>query len=242
METLNFDRGNYQVKTCTIGDRSVTFRAFLGLDYCEKPVDPIQKLNLFVPECFYHGGSVNGYTLETAPIFLPNTVGGYMPGPADEPGFDTHNAQINTLFLALEHGYVAASPGIRGRTSGKRSTEFFEGGKSDFMGADTGNMTGRAPALIVDLKAVIRYLRHNRDVIPGDVEKIVTNGTSAGGALSALAGATGNSPDYAPYLPPSVRRRSGTTFLRPAVTVRFIIWKTPTPPMSGCSAGRTPTI
>ena len=200
METLNFDGENYQVKTCTIGNRSVTYRAFLGLDYCAKPVDPIQKLNLFVPERFYHGESVNGYALETAPIFIPNTVGGYMPGPADEPGIDSHNGQINTLFLALEHGYVAASPGIRGRTSGKRSTEFFEGGKSDFMGTDTGKMVGRAPALIVDLKAAIRYLRRNRDMIPGDVEKIVTNGTSAGGALSALAGATGNSSDYEPYL------------------------------------------
>ncbi len=55
-------------------------------------------------------------------------------------------------------------------------------------------------ALIVDMKAVVRYLRHNKGIVPGDVERIVTNGTSAGGALSALAGATGNSPDYVPYL------------------------------------------
>ena len=200
MDTLRFNAADYQVKTCTIGERSVTYRAFPGLEYCANPVDSIQKLNLFVPERFYQGESVNGWTLQTAPIFMPNTVGGYMPGPADEPGTDSHNGQINTLFLALEHGYVAASPGVRGRTSGKRSTEFFEGGKADFLGTDTGRMTGRAPALIVDLKAAVRYLRHNRDVIPGDTEKIITNGTSAGGALSALAGASGNSPDYAPYL------------------------------------------
>jgi hypothetical protein len=31
-------------------------------------------------------------------------------------------------------------------------------------------------------------------------EKIISNGTSAGGALSALLGATGNNPDYEPYL------------------------------------------
>lgn len=53
-------------------------------------------------------------------------------------------------------------------------------------------------ALIVDMKAVVRYL--HKGIVPGDVERIVTNGTSAGGALSALAGATGNSPDYVPYL------------------------------------------
>ena len=60
--------------------------------------------------------------------------------------------------------------------------------------------TGRAPAIIVDMKAAIRYMRYNADVIPGDVEKIITNGTSAGGALSALAGASGNAKEYEPYL------------------------------------------
>lgn len=61
-------------------------------------------------------------------------------------------------------------------------------------------LTGRAPAIIVDMKAAIRYMRYNADVIPGDVEKIITNGTSAGGALSALAGASGNAKEYESYL------------------------------------------
>ena len=43
-------------------------------------------------------------------------------------------------------------------------------------------------------------MRHNAKTVPGDVEKIITNGTSAGGALSALAGATGNAKEYEPYL------------------------------------------
>ena len=50
------------------------------------------------------------------------------------------------------------------------------------------------------MKAIIRFLRHNSDVLPGNVERIITNGTSAGGALSALAGSTGNDPSYEPYL------------------------------------------
>lgn len=29
---------------------------------------------------------MNGCDLLSAPVFMPNTVGGYMPGPADEPG------------------------------------------------------------------------------------------------------------------------------------------------------------
>ena len=38
------------------------------------------------PEEFYEKGEVNGYTLKTVPIFMPNSVGGYMAGLASEPG------------------------------------------------------------------------------------------------------------------------------------------------------------
>lgn len=198
-DTLYFDKDRYEIKTCELDGSSIRYRAYMGLDYCEKPVDDIQKLNLFVPEVYYQGGELNGYSLTTAPIFMPNTVGGYMPGPTDEPGLDRHG-HANSIFKALEHGYVVAAAGVRGRTTGKRSTEFFEGSKAEISGTETGKMVGKAPALIVDMKAVVRYLRHNKDVIPGDTEHIITNGTSAGGALSAMTGATGNSPDYAPYL------------------------------------------
>ena len=43
-------------------------------------------------------------------------------------------------------------------------------------------------------------MRHNAGKLPGDTEKIISNGTSAGGALSTLIGATGDSKDYEPYL------------------------------------------
>jgi acetyl esterase/lipase len=60
--------------------------------------------------------------------------------------------------------------------------------------------TGRAPAAILDLKAAIRYLRQFDDVMPGDAERIITDGTSAGGAMSSLMGATGKNPAYEPLL------------------------------------------
>lgn len=63
-----------------------------------------------------------------------------------------------------------------------------------------GKLIGTAPAVICDYKAAVRWLRHNRDLIPGDTEKIITNGTSAGGAISSVMGATGNHPDYEPFL------------------------------------------
>ena len=49
---------------------------------------------------------------------------------------------------------------------------------------------------MLDLKAAIRYLKFNDDLILGNAKKIITDGTSAGGAMSALLGSTGNHPDY----------------------------------------------
>lgn len=88
------------------------------------------------------------------------------------------------LGLALAAGMVVVMPGTRGR------------GLKD----EKGNMLGKAPASIVDFKAAVRYLRHNKDLIPGNKEQIISHGLSAGGAMSALLGASGNYPEYEPYL------------------------------------------
>ena len=198
-DKLRFDENNYEMKTCTLDGRTITYRAYMGINYCENPVDEIQKMNIYVPQDFYEKETVNGYTIKTVPIFMPNTVGGYMEGPADEPGKNFLGI-INATFEALDHGYVVACAGIRGRNTGMVSKEFFVGANAGNDKKENGKLVGRAPALVVDMKAAIRYLRHNKDVIPGDVEKIITSGTSAGGALSAITGASGNSKDYEPYL------------------------------------------
>ncbi len=199
MSNLKFNPDKYEIKTCELDGQKITYRAYEEIEYCENPVDEVQKLNIFVPEEFYEKDEVNGYTLKTVPIFMPNSVGGYMAGPASEPGKNFLGI-INAEFEALKHGYVVACAGIRGRNSGMATKEFFVGGNADSNSTGSDKLVGRAPALIVDMKAAIRYLRHNKDVIPGDVEKIITSGTSAGGALSALTGATGNCEDYEPFL------------------------------------------
>ena len=200
-DTLRFDPERYESKTFEAGGVRAACRAFEGIEYCARPVSSIQKLNIYVPERYYGGEAINGYTLETAPIFMPNTVGGYMQGPAMTPGIDRFSGQVNSALRALEHGYVVACAGIRGRNTGMKSDEFFVGGNAGVAEvSELGDLTGRAPALAVDMKAAVRYLRRNADVIPGDPERIVTNGTSAGGALSAITGATGNSADYQPFL------------------------------------------
>lgn len=181
---LSFKEEDYTVETLEMDGRTLIYRAFEHIPYVRRPVDErLQTLNIFVPEVFYEGGSIEGYDLKTAPIFLPNTVGGYMPGPSERPGRDMMG-RVNAIFEALLHGYVVVSPGVRGR------------GMKDKLG----RYIGMAPAAICDLKAAVRFLRHYADQIPGDVEKIISNGTSAGGALSSLLGATGNHPDYELFL------------------------------------------
>lgn len=184
IDILKFDPACGTTETVELDGLSVTFRAYEGIPYVTNPVDAeMQKLNLFVPEAFYAGESINGYDLHSAPIFVPNTVGGYRPGPVDRPGLD-RQGRVNAIFHALNHGYVVVAPGLRG---------------NGMTGAE-GKYIGCAPAVICDYKAVVRWLRHNRETVPGDVEKIITNGTSAGGAISSVMGATGNHPDYEPYL------------------------------------------
>lgn len=181
---LQFDKENYEVKTMELEGKTLQYRAFEHISYVEKPVaEEMQVLNIFVPEKFYAGESINGYNLENAPIFMPNTAGGYMPGPCDVPGIGREGG-LNAIFEGLLHGYVVVSPGIRGGE----------------MKNEEGKFIGMAPAALCDYKAAVRYLRYNKENIPGDTEKIISNGTSAGGAMSSLLGATGNHPDYEPYL------------------------------------------
>lgn len=174
---LCFPSDRFTVQTFQVDGQAFSIRAWEDLFYCTHPTDDVQRLNLYAPECYFQQDALNGYTAKSAPIFMPNLVGGYMPGRPGKPELH-ENGQPNTILAALRHGYVVACPGIRGRTS----------------------QVGKAPALIADLKAVVRYLRHHRDLIPGNTERIITSGTSAGGALSALAGASGNQPAYQPYL------------------------------------------
>ena len=178
--SLDFAADKYEAKTAQVNGATIHYRAYEGIPYVSKPVEPeYQQINIYIPEAYYEGGSINGFTKDTAPIFFPNNVGGYMPGEAGQPETDSRdNGKPNAIAVALSQGYVVASPGARGRTEAN----------------------GRAPAAIVDLKAAVRYLKANDAKMAGDARKIISNGTSAGGALSALLGTSGNAREYAPYL------------------------------------------
>lgn len=184
--SLALDTSDYTVDTMQYRGQKVVFRSYENRVYVAHPVDAAyESMNIYVPEDYFDGKTIHGYTAATAPIFLPNSVGGYMPGKAGTPlEEDRMSGGPNAILTALAYGYVVAAPGARGRTNE----------------AADGTYTGKAPALLVDMKAAVRYLRYNKGRIPGNTDKIISNGTSAGGALSALLGATGNSPDYEPYL------------------------------------------
>ena len=179
-DSITMPPGNRVSQTMLAGDKLVTFMSWLEIPYVKNPVEPdYQKLNIYVPIEYLSGGTVNGYTAKTAPIMMPNGVGGYMPGRQFIPANDSRHGTPNVALYALSKGYVVVTPAIRGRTL----------------------ENGKAPALIVDYKAAVRWLRHNKDKLPaGDTEKIISDGLSAGGALSSLLGATGNAKEYEPYL------------------------------------------
>lgn len=226
---LDFSDASYREVSLSYNGTPVSFRYYQNIYYVTNVVDSTyQKMNLYIPAEYYTGGSVNGYTAETAPIFLYHKVAGYTAakattlasavakrgprpggrpqgGPGMGPGGPQGGPQGGPMgggpaepedeslipseitdspehpfmpLAALLRGYVVAAPAVRGRTC----------------------PSGQAPSAIVDLKAAVRYLKFNDAKMPGDASKIISDGTSAGGALSALLGATGNHPDYEPYL------------------------------------------
>ncbi|HTR91689.1 MAG TPA: subtype B tannase [Trebonia sp.] len=109
--------------------------------------------------------------------------GGASPG-GSSVGLGSSMASYWTSYddgeMALASGYVVVEPGCRGRDQQWSNGRYY----------------GKAPAMIVDLKAAIRYLRYNKGRIPGNTDWIVTSGGSAGGALSTLVAASGNSTLY----------------------------------------------
>lgn len=187
------------------------FYALENVVYVTEPVDEAyQCMNIYVPAAYFEGGECCGFTAETAPVMVVCNVGGYCgttpntiagdtqasgktgSEASDEasgeasatPGLADIMGGSDAASGSLAHGYVVVIPGCRGR---------------DTLNED-GTYNGKGAAGLVDMKAAIRFLRHNADTLPGDTEKIIVCGHSAGGALSLLLGITGNVADYEPYL------------------------------------------
>lgn len=180
---LQFDAAKGEQRTLTLLDGSqVTYTAYEGMSFVTNVEDPTyQTINIFIPE---------GAT-QLTPIFLRTYVDGYMEVAAGQPHADDATGR------ALQEGLVVVIPGSRGRQSQYKAI------KSDSkVGIRKGKKihNGRAPKALLDLKAAIRYLRFFDTEMLGNAERIIIDGTGAGGALAALVGATGNNPAYEPML------------------------------------------
>ncbi len=175
--SYSLDLSSYSCSTATTTvttdtSHSVTYCLYSGVVYAANPVNATyESMNIYVPT------SVDGTSVSDKPILFENSVGGYMSSQAGQPGTNGN--------YALGKGYVVVEPGCRGRDNGS-----------------SGDYYGVAPAAMVDLKAAIRFLRYNASLgtFTGDVSHIISSGGSAGGALSALLGASGNSTLYSTYL------------------------------------------
>lgn len=141
-----------------------------------KPDGLYQTLWIYVPAGIFEGGKVNGYDAKTAPIIFQNGCAGWRSSdPSRNPEKD---------FVSMGCVYVMC--GARSRGAGKQT--------------GTGRDLGKSPCAAVDLKAGVRFLRLNDEVIPGDKNKIISIGTSGGGQMSSIFGASGDVADYYPYL------------------------------------------
>ncbi|MDE5624037.1 MAG: carboxylesterase family protein [Alistipes sp.] len=176
-DPLRFDPQNYRLDSITMPRGEVVrFKAYEGIRYVRNVEDPAyQQLNIYVPL------DLKGRSDKEIPVLMRNKVGGYMASPAGTP------STTDATGRALAEGYVVCIPGARGNGSVvERNGETIH--------------TGTAPNGLLDLKAAVRYLRYNDALIPGNSERIFTDGTSAGGAMSSLQGATGDAEAYEPYL------------------------------------------
>lgn len=157
------------------------------IPYTEKTTSPrFQQLSIFVPAPYmsapgvvYREGKVGKYTASTVPVVFENNSAGYMEMPHTWLGGPRCYAE-----QYLERGFVYVSCGCRGRES--RDGE--------------GQLCGKSPAALVDLKTAIRFLRRHKDELPGDWSRIISAGWSAGGAMSTLLAVSGDNPVFEEYL------------------------------------------
>ena len=167
-------------------------RYLKGVVYCETPKEQnLQNFNLFVPKAYLNeDGSVNlegvcgRFTAETAPIIMQSSVMGYSEAPAGMLRADGRgpDQKLATAFLAS--GMIYCSVGVRGRQTQDAQ----------------GNYVGKAPALLTDVKAALRFYRHNKTHLPGNTDRIIFVGVSAGGNLAALVGSTCDRAEFEPGL------------------------------------------
>ena len=167
----------------------------VGVVYVANPASlDYETLGIYVPGAYLEA-TANGDGTYTASVKPDAQVGQFTAAtapyvlPVNTPGYNASQAPTwlaDGIANYTQAGMIYLQPGIRGRDN-----------TTDSQGQE---VVGGAPWGVTDLKAAIRYVRYNKDVLPGDTDKIVSFGHSGGGAQSAVLGASGDSTLYNPYL------------------------------------------
>ena len=137
-----------------------------------------QRLSIFVPKHLMNADGTFTEEAKKVPVVFENNSAGYMQMP--HVWLDGPRCYAQQY---LDHGLVYVTVGCRGRESKDANGRMIKG-----------------PCSLIDLKTAIRFLRHNREVLPGDWDRIISAGWSAGGAMSTLLAVTGDNENYVPYL------------------------------------------
>lgn len=169
----------------------------IGVQYAANPeTTEYETLGIYVPGAYMtatangdgtytatinEAGTLNGFTAKTAPIMFPVNTPGYSAQQAPTA------YSYDGLSSYLQAGFIYVYAGMRGRANGYDAS---------------GNLSysGGAPWGVTDLKAAIRYVRYNKNVLPGNTDSLFVFGMSGGGAQTAVVGASGDSELYFPYL------------------------------------------
>ena len=156
----------------------------LGIQYVANPADTqYETLGLFVPGSYFDARE-NGDGTYTVTVNKKKSVDGFTAKtapfvlPIQTPGYaalEAPTAYTHDVKSYTDAGFVFIYAGARGRDHG-------------------------TPAGVTDFKAAIRYVRYNKNLLPGNTERLFTYGMSGGGAQSAILGASGDAPEYEKYL------------------------------------------
>ena len=202
------DQASSSQETATVGQYSLAFDNAawqydeindvywqVGVVYVANPASlDYETLGIYVPGAYLEA-TANGDGTYTASVKSDAQVGQFTAAtapyvlPVNTPGYNASQAPTwlaDGIASYTQAGMIYLQPGIRGRDN-----------TTDSLGQE---VVGGAPWGVTDLKAAIRYVRYNKDVLPGDTDKIVSFGHSGGGAQSAILGASGDSTLYNPYL------------------------------------------
>lgn len=201
-QTLAFDASSGETINVTVDGESLAITKYL-VTYVAYPVEMAVEQPSYGPSGFEGYIELDDvYCYQNMYIYIPETAAGdqdaaiilkvsnggwrtsaVRDGIPDGSVYES-TSDTDSTGAALKAGYVIVSVGTRGRGA---------------LAAD-GTWAGKAPAVVVDAKAAIRYLKLNDEVMPGSADRIVITGGSGGGGLSVAVAASGNSPDYYPYL------------------------------------------